>query len=45
MPLHCGPQRYRVDAPADDMGTYYKLNLTIPALDQLLSEQVTAALL
>ena len=35
-PRCCGRQRHRFNAPADDMETHYKMNVTIPVSDQLL---------
>ena len=33
-PGRCGRQRHRVNAPADDMETYYKRNKAIPLIDE-----------
>ena len=35
-PRRCGRQRHTVNAPADDMETHYKMNVSIPVFDQLL---------
>ena len=35
-PRICGRQQHRANAPADDAETYYRMNLTIPVIDQLL---------
>ena len=32
----CGRQQHSANAPADDAETYYRMNLTIPVIDQLL---------
>jgi hypothetical protein len=36
-PRTCGRQQHRANAPADDVETYYRKNLTIPVIDQLLT--------